>query len=273
MVVAPDVEDQVLGAVVGRLLADHPPIRLVGPVAAHAEVADRLPEVGRQRLLPGLAVADLMALGEAVAIGVDPAGLARVHERRPGAVGSGRRDRGAAVDAVARQVVAEDVAQLRVELRPARAAEEAIDHRSGDGAFPQKLFEGRLFGLGRRGDSGRGEQGHCPESDRLDDPAHGDRSDLVEKESPRVFRVEPSRSQQRGDAGGIDRPVEEPDTMAGILTRIPPQIPRDGRRSGRFAVGPHLGRKRRSLTVPIPVHSRQRAESIGFDPNLDSSCR
>ena len=67
----------ILRAVIGAFFADHAAVRLIDAVPAHAEVADRLAEVARQVLLPRLAVADLMALGEAVAIGVDPAGSCR----------------------------------------------------------------------------------------------------------------------------------------------------------------------------------------------------
>ena len=100
VIVAPDVEDDVLGSVIGSLLPEHPAVRLVDAVAAHAEVPDRLAQVARQVLLPGLAVADLVALREAVAVGVDAALPAGVHERSAGTVGLDGRDRGASVHAV-----------------------------------------------------------------------------------------------------------------------------------------------------------------------------
>ena len=89
LVDAPDVvfgehiEDHIRARLSRLLLAHHPAVRLVHAVATHAEVADGLTEVGRQNLLPRFAVADLVTLGEAVAVGVDPAALFGGVDRAP----------------------------------------------------------------------------------------------------------------------------------------------------------------------------------------------
>ena len=71
-IIAPDIEDHVLCAIGRPLHPQHPTVGLVHAVAADAEVPDWLPEVAGEVLLPGLGVADLSALGVAVAVGVDP---------------------------------------------------------------------------------------------------------------------------------------------------------------------------------------------------------
>jgi hypothetical protein len=116
VVVVEDVEDDVprrrplffaLQAQVGQ----------VDGVAADAVVADPLAEVGGQGLLPGLAVADLLAAGEAVAVGVDAAGLLGVVNGPAGAqaVVAVRVDR--AVEPFLEIAVDVQVARLRVILR------------------------------------------------------------------------------------------------------------------------------------------------------------
>ena len=87
MIVTPDVEDHVLGTVVGLFLAQHAAVSLIDSVASHAEIADGLPQVTREILLPRFRIADLVALSEAVAIGVDPAFPAGVRERCPAPLG------------------------------------------------------------------------------------------------------------------------------------------------------------------------------------------
>src|SRR5207249_3561211 len=86
VVVVKDIEDNVLG---GPPLLDfeHAAIRLVGAVATDAVVADGLLQVRRQVLLPRLAVADLVAMGEAVAVGVDAAIAVWGIDHSAGAVG------------------------------------------------------------------------------------------------------------------------------------------------------------------------------------------
>src|SRR5215831_14841062 len=71
MVVSPNVKDEILGTMLGPLLTEHTPIGLIHAVTAHPKIPDGLAEVSRQIFLPGLAVANLVAEGEAVAIGVD----------------------------------------------------------------------------------------------------------------------------------------------------------------------------------------------------------
>ena len=58
---------------VRRLDRNGPSVRLKHAVSPTAEVANRLTEVRRQGLLPRFPVADLLAVGEAVAVGVDAA--------------------------------------------------------------------------------------------------------------------------------------------------------------------------------------------------------
>lgn len=72
MVVIVDVEDYDVG---GRLLFffEHSQVGLIDGPSADAEVADRLLEVGCEDFLPGLAVAYLVALSKAIAVGVDSA--------------------------------------------------------------------------------------------------------------------------------------------------------------------------------------------------------
>ena len=87
MIVAPNVKDQIPGAVIGLLLADHSAVGLVHAEAAHPKISDGLSEMSGQIFLPRLAVADLMAKREAVAIRVDPAGLVHILVRSTHAVG------------------------------------------------------------------------------------------------------------------------------------------------------------------------------------------
>src|ERR1700733_13069986 len=91
-IVAPHVEDHVLCAIGCPLHPQHPAIGLVNAVAADAKVRDWLAEMAGQVLLPRLAVADLVALGEAVAVRVDPRLPASIKEARARAVGPERLD-------------------------------------------------------------------------------------------------------------------------------------------------------------------------------------
>ena len=130
VIVAPDVEDQVFGPVIGAFPRNHPAVGLVDAVAAHAEVPDRLAQVCRQIFLPGLAVADLVALREAVAIGIDAALSAGVHERSPSPVGR-------TVEMVACRPCrrsadsCRECSPFRVEDAPSSAPQEAVDHFRG----------------------------------------------------------------------------------------------------------------------------------------------
>src|SRR5262249_13692350 len=72
MVVVVDVKDDELGRVLLLDLA-HAEIGLIDAVAADAIVADGLLQMRRQVLLPGFAVADLVAVREAVPVSVDAA--------------------------------------------------------------------------------------------------------------------------------------------------------------------------------------------------------
>ena len=74
VVVVVDIEDDVLGGC-SLFFFEHPQIGLVDGPASDTEIMHRLLEMRRQVLLPGLVVTDLMALCEAVAVGVDAAGM------------------------------------------------------------------------------------------------------------------------------------------------------------------------------------------------------
>jgi hypothetical protein len=91
-IVAPHAEDHVLRAIGRPLHPQHPAIGLVHAVTADAKVRDWLAEMAGEVLLPSLAVADLIALGEAIAVRVDPRLSARIKEARPRAVRSERLD-------------------------------------------------------------------------------------------------------------------------------------------------------------------------------------
>jgi len=65
---------------IGPFLPYHPPIGLVNSVAGPCEVPDRFTQMTCEILLPSLGVADLVALSEAVAVGVDPAFPTGVNE-------------------------------------------------------------------------------------------------------------------------------------------------------------------------------------------------
>ena len=67
---------------------DHSSIGLIGAIATHAEVANRFAQVSRQVLLPGLVITHLMALGEAVAVGIQAAVPVLVNGGAAGAVRS-----------------------------------------------------------------------------------------------------------------------------------------------------------------------------------------
>ena len=101
VVVIEDVEDQIIRAQAGGTPQLHPQIGLVDAVAADAVVADRLLQVSGQVLLPGLPVIDLVAMGEAVAVGVDASRAVGAVEQPPGAVGLIVVERVGAIDPVA----------------------------------------------------------------------------------------------------------------------------------------------------------------------------
>ena len=115
MVIVENIEDDVARRQF-LLLAPHSQVGLVDRVAADAEVAHRLPQVRGQHLLPGFAVAHLLATGKAVAERIDAAR----------AVGIGRHVTGArrivtvlahrAVDAFFEPTIDVQVAQLRIVL-------------------------------------------------------------------------------------------------------------------------------------------------------------
>ena len=73
MIVVVDVEYDDVG---GRFLFlfEHAQVGLVDGPSTDTEIADRFLEVGCEDFLPGLAVTYLVALSEAVAVGVDAAG-------------------------------------------------------------------------------------------------------------------------------------------------------------------------------------------------------
>ena len=142
VVVTPDVEDDILGAQVALLGAQEPPVGLVGAEAAHAEVAHRLAQVSGQVLLPGLAVADLVALSERIAVGVEAAWPAGIHPGGALAVVLAGGDGPAVVDTVPWQGAAEGVAHLAVEPGPGRhlGVEEVVDGLAGNGGRAKKLL-------------------------------------------------------------------------------------------------------------------------------------
>ena len=57
VIVTPDVEEDVVAAEIANFRAHHAAIRLEGTVAAHAEVANRLTQVGGEVLLPRFVIA------------------------------------------------------------------------------------------------------------------------------------------------------------------------------------------------------------------------
>src|SRR5689334_22842733 len=91
VIVSPNVEDQVFRTMVGALFADHPPVGLINSKASHAEISDRLAQMSRQILLPGLTVADLVAMSEAVSVGIDAAFFSRIDKRSPRSIELNRR--------------------------------------------------------------------------------------------------------------------------------------------------------------------------------------
>ena len=72
VVITKDVQDDILGGVLARCrhLA-HTAIRLVHTVVADAVVTDRFLQARREVVLPGLAIVDLVTIGETVTVGVD----------------------------------------------------------------------------------------------------------------------------------------------------------------------------------------------------------
>ena len=113
VIVVPDVEHDVVGGVRCFDLA-HAAIGLVDAIAADAVVFDRLAQMRGEILLPGLAVGNLVAVGEAIAVGVDARGLVGGVDS---AAGAGRlvvvKSLGV-VDAVGTDRVDEDPAELAV---------------------------------------------------------------------------------------------------------------------------------------------------------------
>src|SRR5262245_7924594 len=106
MVISPDVKDHILGAMVCLLFTDHSAISLIRPITAHPKISDGLSEMSGQILLPSLAVTYLVALREAVAVGVDPAWLVHISVRSARPIGPCRRDGGTLMDSVLGHVTA-----------------------------------------------------------------------------------------------------------------------------------------------------------------------
>jgi hypothetical protein len=72
VIVAVNVNDDVPGWS-ARFFTLHPNIHLINRIPADPEIADGLTQVGREPFLPGLAVADLVAIRETVAVCIDAA--------------------------------------------------------------------------------------------------------------------------------------------------------------------------------------------------------
>ena len=128
VIVAPDIEHDVLGPVIAPFFLQHPAVGLIDSKSAHTEVPDRLAQVGRQILLPSLAVTNLVAMSEAVAIGVNAASLACIHMGRAGAVGLDSGNRCAAVDPIRGKIISQDIAHFRIKARPTGTAQESVNH-------------------------------------------------------------------------------------------------------------------------------------------------
>ena len=85
VIVVINIQDDVLDAALLFHL-QHAAISLINAVAADAVVSNGFLEMRRQILLPGLAVADLIAVGEAVAVGMDAARFVAKLRDLPGPV-------------------------------------------------------------------------------------------------------------------------------------------------------------------------------------------
>src|SRR5262245_41975209 len=69
-------------------------------------------------LLPRFSIADLMALREAVAVGIDPAWAASVIDDGPFARAPEAQKRSRAIHAIVQNSVLKQIAELGIELRP-----------------------------------------------------------------------------------------------------------------------------------------------------------
>jgi hypothetical protein len=118
VIVVPEVKYDVPGRRGPAFHPQHSPVSLVNPVSPDPEISDRLPQMGRHYLLPGLPVTHLGAMGEAVAVGVDPARLVRKLFHAPFARITVTVYRGAPVHAVMDCAVLEDIPQFGVEPGP-----------------------------------------------------------------------------------------------------------------------------------------------------------
>lgn len=118
MIIEKDVQDHILGAAVRLLDVFEPEGSLVYAEAADTEVADRLADVSRQIFLPGLAVADLMALGETVPEAVDPALVTSMTCDQPFPEWAVAIGTGGPVVTIGHVGVVGQIAKIRIELRP-----------------------------------------------------------------------------------------------------------------------------------------------------------
>ena len=105
--------------------------------------------MGGQVLLPGLSIVDLVTLSEAVPVGIDPPLSAHIQMWCSAPIRLDRRKRGTAVDSISGKVIAQDIADLRVELGPGKLlwVDEGVQKLLGDGAFSQIPLEGAGFSL------------------------------------------------------------------------------------------------------------------------------
>src|SRR5262245_20432800 len=98
-VVTANLQNQVLCTVAAAFFAQQATIGLIDPMTSGTEVADGLAQVGRQILLPGFPVVDLIAMRKTVAVSVDARFAIRIHEGFPSAIGLDFDHHAAAINA------------------------------------------------------------------------------------------------------------------------------------------------------------------------------
>src|SRR5262249_33780633 len=101
-----------------RLFPQHAPIRLIYSVSANAKIANWFPEMRGEVLLPGLTIANLMALRKAITISIDTAGVASEVDDSPLAGAPEAEDCPRTIHAVMQDAVLKQITKLGIELRP-----------------------------------------------------------------------------------------------------------------------------------------------------------
>ena len=132
MIFPTNIQQYILSCVRTLFFSQHAPIGLVDAELAHSVVPNRLSRIARQILLPGFGIIRSMALGKAVSLRINASWTIRMDLRCAGPICLRCGNSAAAVPTVPWKVVAQDVTDIFIKLRPRGLVEKNFDFiRSG----------------------------------------------------------------------------------------------------------------------------------------------